>query len=178
MEVEGKKALLRKIKILAERGEGGERESAQKFLSKLLKKYGLSEQDLNEEIVKCEWFRYKNDLQCRLLKQIIWMVTGDAGMYTMKNKKNKVIGADCTSYQRIEIEVNYEFFKKAMEEEINTFYRAFCNKNELFPVEDCRKQFISNTKISLDEAMKMEFMMEAMEKHSPKKMIGAIENRR
>ena len=44
-----KTALLKKIRALAERGVGGEAENAEKLLARMMKKYGISEAELDEE---------------------------------------------------------------------------------------------------------------------------------
>lgn len=44
-----KKQLLNKLKALAERGVGGEKETVQRKLKELMKKYGVEEADLSDE---------------------------------------------------------------------------------------------------------------------------------
>ena len=44
-----KKQLLNKLKTLAERGIGGEKETAQRKLEELMRKYGVEEADLSDE---------------------------------------------------------------------------------------------------------------------------------
>lgn len=44
--------LLKKIKALAERGYGGEKENAEKLLKKLMKEYNIKEEDLDEDVIK------------------------------------------------------------------------------------------------------------------------------
>lgn len=165
-----KEELLKKIKALAERGDGGEKESAEKLLSQLMEKYGITEEAISEDTIECEWFRYKDNLQRRLLKQIIYMVTGNADTYKRKGGRHKLVGAYCTAYQRIEIEANYEFFKNAMEKEIETFFSAFCSKNRIFPPEEMQREN-PDDEISEWEVLKITMMMEGMERHTIKKML-------
>lgn len=61
---------LKKLKALAERGVGGERESALKLYHKLLEKYQIDEGEILEERVTLHWFGYKTELEEDLLKQI------------------------------------------------------------------------------------------------------------
>lgn len=58
-----KTALLKKVRALAEHGVGGEAENAEKLLARMMKKYGISEEELDEETrVRCKWLdRYKKD---------------------------------------------------------------------------------------------------------------------
>ena len=44
-----KAALLKKIRALAERGVGGEADNAEEILRRLMEKYGVSEDELDEE---------------------------------------------------------------------------------------------------------------------------------
>lgn len=131
-----KTELLQKIKALADRGVEGERESAQAILSRLMEQYGISEAELEEDRRETAWFAYSQEIERRLLAQIIYMVTGASsygcvGTYT--GRKRKKLGAECTAAERMEIEANYEFFKAAMSEELEIFFSAFAYKKQPFP---------------------------------------------
>ena len=49
-------------------------------------------------------------------------------------------GVECTPAERLEIELSYEFFKAAMETELERFFHAFISKNNIFPSPDKVKQ--------------------------------------
>lgn len=53
-----KKELLKKLQALAERGVGGERETAERKLKELIKKYGIEEEELNEDKIIDFDFKY------------------------------------------------------------------------------------------------------------------------
>ena len=59
---------MKKIKTLSERGVGGEKESAEKLLLQLMEKYKITEDEISEDSVDFEWFRYKDNIQKRLLR--------------------------------------------------------------------------------------------------------------
>lgn len=59
---EKKMELLKKLKALAERGVGGEKEGAQKKMEQLMKKYGIEDIDLLEEKVEDYDFRYHDEI--------------------------------------------------------------------------------------------------------------------
>ena len=87
-----KTELLQKIKALADRGVEGERESAQAILSRLMEQYGISEAELEEDRRETAWFAYSQEIERRLLAQIIYMVTGASsygcvGTYTGRKRK-------------------------------------------------------------------------------------------
>ena len=64
---------LGKVKALADRGEGGEKESAERTLAALMKRYGITEEDLEDTKATIHWIRYKTDWERRLLGQLAYM---------------------------------------------------------------------------------------------------------
>lgn len=171
MKTSNKTELLQKIKALADRGIDGEQENAQVILTRLMKQYGISETELENEHREMTWFKYSEETERRLLNQIIYMVTGSGG-YGCKGihtgYKQKKLGADCTAAERLEIETNYSFFKIAMKKELETFYSAFANKNQLFPPDEkCPPE----TEEDRAKSLKARMMMEGMEKHTLHKAL-------
>lgn len=55
-----KKELLKKLQALAERGVGGEKESAERKLRELIKKYNIDEAELAEDKLKENGTNYEN----------------------------------------------------------------------------------------------------------------------
>ena len=72
-----KKQLLNKLKALAERGIGGEKETAQRKLEELMRKYGIEEADLSDEKKEGFKFKYKNKFEKKLILQIAYKTFGD-----------------------------------------------------------------------------------------------------
>ena len=64
---------LGKVKALADRGEGGEKESAERTLAALMKRYGVTEEELEDTRATIHWIRYKTDWERRLLGQLAYM---------------------------------------------------------------------------------------------------------
>ena len=172
--------LLKKIKALAERGHGGERESAQAMLTRLMEQYGISEMELEEERRTMTFFPYSQETERRLLNQIIYMVTGHGGRGCKgadSGRKRKKLGAECTAAERIEVEAAFSFYKAAMSEELEVFYAAFAHKNQLFPSADKRPPE-SDKELTAEErarALKAGLMMEGMERHTMRKALQAQE---
>lgn len=173
-----KAELLQKIKALADRGIDGERENAQAILLRLMEQYGISEAEIEEDRRETAWFTYSQETERRLLYQIIYMVTGQTaygcvGTYT--GRKRKKVGINCTAAERVEIEANYEFFKAAMEAELEVFYSAFASKNRLFPSEDKvkPKSIEDLTPEEREKVLKAGLMMEGMERHTLRKALTA-----
>ena len=63
----------------------------------------------------------------------MYKTLGKTPRYTHTFKKTCEIGADCTIAEAIEIELDYLFFSKILEEEIDRFYNMFVQKNDIFP---------------------------------------------
>ena len=106
---------IRRVQALAERGVAGEQESAAATLDRLMKQYGITEAELEEERREMEWFRYKTPIERKLLLQVIYSVTGRAaygcvGKYT--GRKRKKVGIECTAAERLEIQFDYDFFPR------------------------------------------------------------------
>ena len=71
-----KTALLRKVRALAEHGVGGEAENAEKLLARMMKKYGISEEELDEETRVRHDFTYHGGEEKKILRQVVYKVTG------------------------------------------------------------------------------------------------------
>lgn len=103
-----KAALLKKIRALAERGVGGEADNAEEILRRLMEKYGVSEDELNEEERRRHDFEYHGKEQEKLLRQVVFKVTGGYAynlVYNATGRKVKTkLGADCTAAEKVEIE--------------------------------------------------------------------------
>ena len=138
---------IRRVQALAERGVAGEQESAAATLDRLMKQF-----------------------ERKLLLQVIYSVTGRAaygcvGKYT--GRKRKKVGIECTAAERLEIQFDYDFFREALEEEMDRFYSAFLIKNGIFPPEGKeRDELPPPREISREEALKLEALMMGMDHHT------------
>lgn len=127
---------MEKLKTLAERGVGGEKENAAALLARFMEKHGITEADLDDLKTQTYWIRYKTDWERRLIFQITYMHLGSGhafgcvGTYTGRSRKK--VGVDCTAAQYIEIQADFEFYNAHMADEMDLFYSAFLHKNHLF----------------------------------------------
>ena len=128
------KEKLKKIRQLAERGTGGEKEQARKTYEKLLKKYEIADEEVADE-VQLRWFRFKTETEEYLLKQIFYAVTGDCDAYCWRGRssRKKERGVYCTEAEAAEIDLLFSFYRVQLKEEIEPFLYAFFNNNGLFP---------------------------------------------
>lgn len=161
------------IKALADRGENGERDVAAALLDELMEKYELTLTDIECEEVNLEWFTYRDRAEKKLLSQIIYMVVGYGDIWTRRGKRDT--GTYCTTAQRLEIELNFHFYKKALAEEYARFYSAFVQKNYLYPSDDLPQAPDDDTRLSKEELVKMAFMMEGIDKRTPHKQLAAAQ---
>ena len=176
---------LAKIKALAERGVGGEKETAKRMYEELCRKYEISEDEEEAALAQLEkrWFSYSTELEEELLLQIFYKVTGsvESYMYTGKYSRRKKRGCICTKLEAAEIELLFGFYREEMKRELEVFMIAFKQKNNLFPDETARayKEYDGpERKLTEEEERKYKkaaFMRMVMDGRKPP--IAAIEDR-
>ena len=137
---------LKRLRALAERGVGGEKENAQRILERLCDKYGLDISQLDTEEKKLTWFRYRKGNHFRkLLAQCIVKVCGKGTKLYGHNReatRAREYAVECTASEAVEIELDYEFYADALQKELDRLISMFIQKNNIFPkdvtvAEDC-----------------------------------------
>lgn len=168
-----KAALLKKIRALAERGVGGEADNAEEILRRLMEKYGVSEDELNEEERRRHDFEYHGKEQEKILRQVVFKVTGGYAynlVYNATGRKVKTkLGADCTAAEKVEIEFLFDFYTRLWERERAAFLSAFIQKHRIFAIRDD----IEPQKLSREELLKMQALMLGMSDESPVRALPA-----
>lgn len=165
--------LMRKVKALADRGAPGERENAQRMLERIQRVHGITEAELEcARIESDHFFRFHDDLERRLLAQVIYMVTGKVAGRAIKQlsgRRVKELGVTCTEAEKLEIETAFEFYLRAMKEELDLFMSAFASRNNLFP--DNPKDDVPGREPDVDRTRRVMAMMQGMEHHSNLKRL-------
>ena len=168
-----KAALLKKIRALAERGVGGEADNAEEILRRLMEKYGVSEDELDEEESRRHDFEYHGKEQEKLLRQVVYKVTGGYAynlVYRASGRKVKTrLGADCTAAEKVEIEFLFDFYTRLWERERDAFLSAFIQKHRIFTIRDD----IEPQEVSREELLKMQALMLGMSDESPVRALPA-----
>jgi hypothetical protein len=125
---------LKRLKSLADRGVGGEKENATVLFEKLCKKYQISpEQIESPEEREMRWFKHKRgELFQKLMCQCIYKIGLGGKAYT-HGKNRAEVGIECTTAEAIEIELDYKFYESALEKEMERLYNMFIQKNGMFP---------------------------------------------
>lgn len=172
------KERLKKLYALALRGVGGEKEQAEAILKRLIKKYGVSLDDLDEEIIKEYEIKYSGEAERKLLNQIVYKVTNETGhtfnfYYTQSGRTCRaVLGVSCTEAQKMEIEFLFNFYKQLYKKELEVFLRAFIHKHQLFGE---LKEGEKGTQLSPEEELRLFSIMRGL---SDEKPVLQIEGKR
>ncbi len=159
---------LSKIKVLSEQGVDGEQKAAIQLLTKLMKKYGIDENEINTvNDPEFRWFKYKykDPLSRKLLVQIIYSVLGPGNTYS--HEKRPILGCECDEFQAVEIEAKYNFYYAALEKDLELFFSAFVHKNNIFYAADNR-EIKSDDQLDVEDLLSM---MTALNMHEFNKLI-------
>ena len=176
---------LKKIKALSEKGVGGEKGSAERHLEELMRKYGITEEDLNEEEIAVERF-FNACENTALFVQIVCKIFGKkSSLYKRKIKReyrlyftnNGELGdvdfthsVVCTKAEFLEIKFYYETYLADYKKQLDVFFYAYLDKNNLLlPCDENKQPTEEEDKIALNALM--------MQQGIEKKVINkAIEN--
>ena len=164
--------LIRKLKELADRGEGGEKDNAANKLQSLLDKHGISLEDISQDVIKEREFILKPH-QLKFFVQIAYSCFGkETTIYKYQNeKKRKEIKRflKLTDAQFIELTAKFDFYWNKYENDLEIFYSAFIQRNELYVKGSSRKEDL--TKEEIEEINKVRAMMYGLDKHLFHKQI-------
>ncbi|MBQ8724997.1 MAG: hypothetical protein IJY74_04915 [Oscillospiraceae bacterium] len=171
--MEDKKSLLKKLHALVERGVAGEREAAEAALERLSKKYGISIDELDAELI-CDFeFEFHGKEEKKLLNQIAWKVTNNRFCcydmrYSESGRKCRThMSIQCTEAQKLEIEFLFDFYKRIWEQEKLMLYMAFIHKHDIFGDPDGNQ---SSTHSDFDVG-RMAAMMQGLSDETPVRQI-------
>lgn len=168
-----KRELLQKLYALAERGDRGERAAARHQLDKLLAKYHISEEELNEKTMELRCFSYKGDFERKLLHQVFYKVCGaDRDIWQHKAGRGKYTqqAVECTKAEAIQIQIEFDFYRQLLADEMEFFYRAFIQKHEIYGT-DPLPAAKNRPPLSRAELFRMSMLMNGMEDRTMRKMI-------
>jgi len=123
-----------KLLALARRGEGGERDNAQRFLESMLKKHGMTLADLDEDCQEAEWkcFPIKTAQDRRLLVQVAGMVLKSNSLDLRQQRGKKNVWIEVTKAQHLEIELHYRAFNRDLKKVQEQAFIAFISRNDIF----------------------------------------------
>lgn len=155
---------IKKLQALAEQGVGGEKTTAQKKLAKLLKDNGINSLDeLQKEEYEYTIFSYNGKHEIKLLRQCMYKVMGA--------KSDRTAYKPYGRRQKIEIELEFEFYRNVFYEELSTFMDAFIQAQKIFQ-EDAP---VGDYDEFNERDMKIAFMATGIERRSRAAMIEESE---
>lgn len=143
---------------------------------KLLKKYDIDEKALQKDKLSKHWFTYETDIEENLLVQIFYMVTGDPEYFRRTSRtRGTQCGCICTDFEKTEIRFYFEFYKDALNQELEAFLMAFKLKNHLFPDESARC-FVPEEEEEISEMLlKAQKFAEDIDKFNPVRRIASAD---
>jgi hypothetical protein len=168
------KERLKKLYALALRGVGGEKEQAQAILDKLLKKYAMTLDDLDDEVIQEYDLEYHGKEQDRILMQTAYKVTDDKNAFNhlQYNHSGRAcrtrLRVRCTAAQKAEIEFLFNFYVRLWEKEKEALLQAFFQKHRIF---GNLKDGESGAELSPEELLKLELMMKGLSDEQPLKQL-------
>lgn len=179
--IDKKKELLKKLQALAERGVGGEKETAERKLRQLMKKYGIDEMEFTEDKLEEFEFKYSNPQEEQLIRQIFYRMFGSEWKnksYTYRcGKGSKTIrGIECTKAEGVQLQIEYDFYKQLWQEEMKLFYDAFIQKHQIFSLDPKEREEIEPlSPEEMEKIMRMQQMMMVMQDKSLRPLLEAAE---
>ena len=165
--------LMKKLMALAERGIGGEKETAKRKLAQLMDKYGVSDADLSDEALEDHEYKYRDQNEKKLLRQIFYKINHerDVLIYSQGRGMHSILIFRATKAEAIQAGIEYEFYRQLWKEEQDFLMECFIQKHRLFRLDpDAPTQ-------DLDEetSKRMWQMMQAMEDKQLQRMIESKE---
>jgi hypothetical protein len=150
--------VLKKLAVLAERGEENERQTALEMLQRLLLKYNITLPDLINLDEKEREFNYTSRDNLTILAQCIWSVNADANV-SFDSGKNKVF-VKLKSSDYIEVVEKFIYFYPLFEKEKMKLMLAFICKHNLTTLPTDNNKGENN--MSNDEMSQVIQMMQGM----------------
>lgn len=125
---------------------------------------------LEESEAQVYALRFKTKYEQRLASQIAFMHlgSGHAGRYRGRDthRPRNLMLVVCSEEQFQEIEADYLFYKEAMDEDMEVFYDAFLQKNQLFPPPELCDDDSKPCSFDIDRLEKIWAMMDGIDKRT------------
>ena len=152
--------LIRKVKNLADRGVNGEKENATILLNRLMEKYGVSYEEIEEPERKHVKFYTRG--QKKLFFQTVFSVLGQwDGRYI---PEKSTVWIEVTAAEKIQIEYKFDLLVKALKKEQDLLLKAFIRKNDLYSSSPKTVSINDLTKEEVEEYWKIQAMAESIER--------------
>lgn len=156
---------------MAEGGTDGERTAAQRILDELIKKYNISDTDINSKKESFYLIDAGEELYMLLFQQIYAARFGEKRetWYPKKGTKKRMreyakqgfgdpdgnIVIKCTDAEFVEVKALFEIYKADVEKQLKTFMYAYYLKNDLLVVADDDEDCSEEEKEKIRNAVRM-----------------------
>lgn len=169
-----KEQLLAKVRTLAIHGYGGEQSNAKEMLERLLKKYGMTEEDLNDDPIITWSYKEpkpKKSYINKLFWQTITLIARGNKLYKdvgyIRNGNLLTIKSPKTF--KLEFIETFEFYRDMYLRDLEIFYLAFLKKNSLMLERtDSDKE---PTKAEIQKHIDAEMLSTGLKKHIKLKQL-------
>lgn len=167
-----KKEIIQKLKALSDRGVAGEKENATKLLEKLMKKYGITEDEIKCEETKVVDIELRTNAEKRICSQVLYAYFDDAPLYRRFGTKIS-FWTKLTKAQELEFKYILSVYFDSFYKEENIFISAFIQKNKIFPkVSKTDDDNIPPTAEEIAKSIKVRSMMTGIEKAQIRKALN------
>lgn len=170
----------RKVLALAEQGVDGEAKAAKLALEALLKKHGLTIEDLKNEKRERREFSIKNRNEVLIFNHCILNMFGHDSVvwdrhYTYK-RDYRHIYAEMTDIEYLDFKPFFEFhilqFRKELKKMLDAITSAYVNKHNLFDSNPTSDQDDQKTKTDMQKLYMIMLVMDSMESSSYHKTLS------
>ena len=156
------KDLINKLRELADRGVDGERENAKRMLSKMVEKYQLTDQELEED--ERDWRELTTKGDQDMFFVIVQNVIHKWDNRYRQRKGEQKIWIYCTKAEQLEIEFKASILIRAYKEQKKILRQAFMMKNKLWANTGVIRDWDELTPEEKEEYRKTILMATGMEK--------------
>ena len=166
-----------KMKALLSSDEEGEREAARALLSSYMTKYAITWEELDDEIEKEYIVEFNGQYHVLLLIQLVYKQLGSGHCYSVYKAESEepleLMKVSSKPSTFVEIQLDWEFYWRKFNEELDLFYRAFVEKNHLFPPEELQQEDDEddNQDLSEDQLRKIQGMMNGIDTSTRSKSL-------
>lgn len=161
---------IRKIKALADRGEGGEAINAQKLFFKMCEKHGIDPYEIDEEKTKEFTVTIPKELRWLYIQTYMQVTQAEESRIWSTYKPNRYI-VECKESDFVLIGSMYQHYKNELGKQIDIMKTAFIIKNKLWS-KNTKTQSKELTKEQQDQLDKAFAMANNMEVEGYLKRIG------
>lgn len=121
-----------KLLELARRGEGGEKDNAQRMLEALFKRHGLTMEDLERPERKRYRFKCRDPIELKLLLQIAYRVLDRTDYTVWRQGSSAARLLDLTPMEFAEIQFLWDLYRRQWSKERDMLLSAFIQRHKLF----------------------------------------------